>query len=249
MYHSADTLRTPGGAKSAMESCHRNRTRRRMALVLVFAFSATSVPAGAQSQRPQTSTEARALARQAAADARSAEACIKSQAKSAHAAELREQRAQKRKSELEAEKARVLAELRSGRFCNKCWRSATEIEKGGQSFAQHLTDVKGEPKPAPADKIARREADFNQRIASAERDRARAEGQRTSAEQKEKACVAKRNEAYVLKAFAENLAKRLAALELKYKKELERQRMLAKKKKAEEERRKSKEETTLDKVL
>ena len=61
---------------------------------------------------------------------------------------------------IEEEESRVLAELAGGYFCSRCKRSKSEIEKGGETFEQHLQNVNGDPVPAPPELIAERKTEF-----------------------------------------------------------------------------------------
>jgi len=56
---------------------------------------------------------------------------------------------QSKRAAIDAEYDLIVDELRSGLFCSQCNRSKSEIEKGGQSFSQHLKDVKGNVVQAP----------------------------------------------------------------------------------------------------
>lgn len=76
------------------------------------------------------------------------------------------QRAEAKIAELLEQKARTLAELRSGMFCSECKRSASEIERNrGESFSKHLADVKGKPIPASAAVLAEKAAEYDRQIA------------------------------------------------------------------------------------
>lgn len=55
---------------------------------------------------------------------------------------------------LKTEKRAALEELREGRYCSKCKRPASMIQRQtGSSFQQHLGDVRGKPVPATQDMI------------------------------------------------------------------------------------------------
>lgn len=69
---------------------------------------------------------------------------------------------------LMADKSRVLAELRAGYYCSQCHRSKTEIERGGESFMEHLVRVNGHIVPAPPSEIDAKAAEYDSRIANAE---------------------------------------------------------------------------------
>jgi hypothetical protein len=56
---------------------------------------------------------------------------------------------QGKRGAIDAEYDLIVNELRSGLFCSQCNRAKSEIEKGGQSFSQHLKDVKGNAVQAP----------------------------------------------------------------------------------------------------
>ncbi len=66
---------------------------------------------------------------------------------------------------LQEEMEQVLEEMNQGLYCNKCWRSKTQIEdQTGNSFRQHLDDVNGDGVPAPSDKIKEKEEEYLQKI-------------------------------------------------------------------------------------
>ena len=66
--------------------------------------------------------------------------------------------------ELIAEKQKVVGQLRSGEFCSKCKRTKTEIEKGGESYGQHLGRVKGNSVPPSDEEIAKVAAKYDAEI-------------------------------------------------------------------------------------
>ena len=55
-------------------------------------------------------------------------------------------------SALYEERDRVIADLLAGRFCSKCGRPKTELDKA-EGFLVHLQNVQGVPLPAPPEKI------------------------------------------------------------------------------------------------
>jgi hypothetical protein len=66
---------------------------------------------------------------------------------------------------LAEDKKRAIEELLSGRFCSKCRRSASEIERATkQSFSLHLTDVKGQPVPATLEMINQKRQEYDVKI-------------------------------------------------------------------------------------
>lgn len=67
---------------------------------------------------------------------------------------------------IESEKDLVIEELKTGQFCSKCMRSKHEIEKGSETFLEHLQHVGGYAVMAPAE-IKKREAAFDVRIHAA----------------------------------------------------------------------------------
>ena len=65
-----------------------------------------------------------------------------------------------------AERDQSLKEMREGYYCNKCWRTKTQIEaQTRQSFEGHLDKVNGQRVSAPADKIKAKEEEYNKKIA------------------------------------------------------------------------------------
>ncbi|MFA4954618.1 MAG: hypothetical protein WC641_04865 [Patescibacteria group bacterium] len=72
-----------------------------------------------------------------------------------------------KKLELRAECDQALAELAAGMYCSQCGRSASEIvRQTGQSFEDHLTEVNGDPLPAPPEVIESKQRQCNQQIAN-----------------------------------------------------------------------------------
>ena len=68
-------------------------------------------------------------------------------------------------AQLIAERDKALKEMREGYYCNKCWRTKSEIETPTLSFDQHLSNVSGQRVSAPADKIKKKEDEYNNKIA------------------------------------------------------------------------------------
>ena len=66
------------------------------------------------------------------------------------------------------EKAKVIDELKKGWFCSVCGNSKTEIESHGETFEGHLRDVNGKRVPAPPEKIAEKEREYDQKISNAQ---------------------------------------------------------------------------------
>lgn len=62
------------------------------------------------------------------------------------------------------ERDEVIADLLKGRFCSKCGRSKTELEKQGIGFEQHLGEVKGVPLPVSPEKLRAVREDYAKRI-------------------------------------------------------------------------------------
>ncbi|MCA1612572.1 MAG: DUF4189 domain-containing protein [Acidobacteria bacterium] len=63
------------------------------------------------------------------------------------------------------EKKKSIEDMRNGRYCSKCTRTATEIEKvESTSFAAHLKKVSGREVPAPANKIREKAKEYDQKI-------------------------------------------------------------------------------------
>ena len=66
-------------------------------------------------------------------------------------------------AQLRAERDHALQEMRSGLFCDQCWRTKSEIEKGGENFAQHLQRVNGQAVASP-ERLAEKEKEYDDRI-------------------------------------------------------------------------------------
>jgi hypothetical protein len=70
-----------------------------------------------------------------------------------------------KKLELRAECDQALAELAAGMYCSQCGRSASEIvRQTGQSFEDHLSEVNGDPLPAPPEVIENKQRQCNQQL-------------------------------------------------------------------------------------
>lgn len=70
--------------------------------------------------------------------------------------------------ELEDEMQIVLEEMRLGKYCSKCHRSARQIEKEEKKpFAEHLTEVTGTPVPASDEMIEQKTQEYQAKIAAA----------------------------------------------------------------------------------
>jgi len=66
---------------------------------------------------------------------------------------------------VQAEKERVLAELRTGHFCSECRRSKSQIEQQERvPFAKHLADVRGRPVPMSKEELDKVAADFDEHL-------------------------------------------------------------------------------------
>jgi len=73
--------------------------------------------------------------------------------------------------DLIAERAAALDELRRGVFCSKCRRTASEIERTEQlTFQAHLGTVKGSAVPATQKEIAKKAAEYDNKIESLKRE-------------------------------------------------------------------------------
>ena len=103
----------------------------------------------------------------AAASARARQKAMRRALRDAAKAEAEAKRWKKRVRELRAEKERELDELRRGRFCSKCIRTATAIEKTGEPFLQHLNTVTATTRAAPPERILALEKSYDERILSA----------------------------------------------------------------------------------
>lgn len=71
---------------------------------------------------------------------------------------------EKEKVNLNSEKVIVLNQLKQGKYCSQCNRSAYEIEKTGVSFSQHLKDVNGKEISASWDVIKNKLVEYNNKI-------------------------------------------------------------------------------------
>jgi hypothetical protein len=67
---------------------------------------------------------------------------------------------------LEAERDRVLDEMRDGKYCSICGMSKSQIERGGETFQHHLDEVRGKEVPASEAVIAKKEAEFERKLAA-----------------------------------------------------------------------------------
>lgn len=65
---------------------------------------------------------------------------------------------------IDAEYEKIVDELRSGLFCSRCNRSKSQIEKGGENFAQHIRDVKGTVVQAPQQAYDQAHREYLQKI-------------------------------------------------------------------------------------
>jgi len=64
-----------------------------------------------------------------------------------------------------AEMQKVMTEMREGYYCDQCWNSKTQIEKGStETFEQHLDRVNGTRVAAPQDKLDAKEAEYSAKI-------------------------------------------------------------------------------------
>jgi hypothetical protein len=67
--------------------------------------------------------------------------------------------------QLGEERDRAIRELKAGRYCSRCRRTATEIEKSEKvPFQVHLGNVKGSPVAASAAEIGRRAKEYDDKI-------------------------------------------------------------------------------------
>ncbi len=69
-----------------------------------------------------------------------------------------------KKNKLTTERRVSLNQLKQGKYCSQCNRSAIEIEKSGVNFKQHLIDVNGKEIPAPEELIRQKAEEYNQKI-------------------------------------------------------------------------------------
>jgi hypothetical protein len=67
-------------------------------------------------------------------------------------------------AELKKEKEDSLAELKAGRFCSECGRSATQLARANIDFATHVREVQGTTKRATPEQIAALEKSYDSRI-------------------------------------------------------------------------------------
>lgn len=192
-----------------------------LALLLVWPLSGVGPagvgPAAVAQEPPKLTTpeQARELARSSRARVLSAEKCIRSAVERQVVADDRVAREQKRVAELEAEKERVLRELRSGKFCSKCLNTASQIEKGGESFTKHLGRVKGDPVPASPEKIAAKTREYDAKIAAARQALESAMAASQKARDGQVKCAQDRSEAAALVSYAEVMERRLELLRKK----------------------------------
>lgn len=70
---------------------------------------------------------------------------------------------------LSEEKKDALRELRQGLYCSECRRTQSELERAGINFGKHLRDVKGTAMPASPSEVKAKSREFDQEIASAQR--------------------------------------------------------------------------------
>ena len=69
-----------------------------------------------------------------------------------------------KKNKLTTEKNVALSQLKQGKYCSQCSRSAIEIEKTGVNFKQHLMDVHGKEIPASSEVIKQKAEEYNRQI-------------------------------------------------------------------------------------
>ena len=65
---------------------------------------------------------------------------------------------------INAEYEKIVDELRSGLFCSRCNRSKSQVEKGGENFAQHIRDVKGTVVQAPQQAYDQAHREYLQKV-------------------------------------------------------------------------------------
>lgn len=75
-------------------------------------------------------------------------------------------------NDLIRERDRTLDDLRNGRFCSKCNRSATEIERAGEGFLAHVRNVGGVVVAASQQVIDQKMQEYQQKISALERRKA-----------------------------------------------------------------------------
>lgn len=69
------------------------------------------------------------------------------------------------KAKLNSEKTTAINQLKQGKFCSQCNRTAIEIEKSENiSFKQHLINVNGKEIPASPEVIKQKEDEYNQKL-------------------------------------------------------------------------------------
>jgi hypothetical protein len=183
--------------------------------VLFMVGIAVRAEAAPPSAAPELRTveEAKRAADNARSQQRERERCIDS------AFGLREKLSKKarelgsRIAEIARAAKRALDELLSGRFCSKCDRTASEIEKvEKQSFSQHLGKVKGKAVAAGADRIARKKKEYEDRIRGKEREKASAEKESKSAHERGERCRREWLDLDQVWRFATDQARKIPAL-------------------------------------
>ena len=138
-------------------------------LTAMLAWPATATAQDKAAGPPQycSPSTARPARDAAAASAKAHQKAMRRALREAAKAEAEIKRWKKRVRDLQAEKERELDELRRGRFCSRCMRTATAIEKTGEPFLVHLKNVKGTTKSAPPERILALEKSYDERILSA----------------------------------------------------------------------------------
>ena len=67
-------------------------------------------------------------------------------------------------ADLEANKDKILREMKLGYYCSQCLRTQSEIEAGGESFQAHLVAVHGVMIPAPPARYKEKSDEFNEQL-------------------------------------------------------------------------------------
>lgn len=117
-------------------------------------------------------------------------------------------------NELAKQKKRTLEELLSGRFCSRCKRAASEIERQMKiPFEKHLTDVKGIGIPAPRELFEQKKREYNEQMKRVSDKMFRAERERKQSDNQAYKCSWERQQAREKYYVAEFWAGRLAAEE------------------------------------
>ncbi|MGC4043573.1 MAG: hypothetical protein QM758_07180 [Armatimonas sp.] len=143
----------------------------------------------------QTSAEAEAAAKSAGSRIAAADSCQADARKDNDRNNAEWSKANQELAEAIDQKQKGLEELRQGYYCSKCNRPASEIEKTGESFSQHLGRVKGTPVPAPPDVIRKKAEEYNAKIEQAQKSVDSHKQQWTQLNARYQKCGGERNQA------------------------------------------------------